>query len=69
MKRFYINIILLCLFISHFSILAERQTGQISGLVAFEISSKKILIFKLQNNIAENCNNTGRLANRMQTLS
>ncbi|WP_337914001.1 hypothetical protein [Vibrio cholerae] len=41
---------------------AARQVGKITGVIPYEASGKKIVIFKIENNIAQGCNVTGRFA-------
>lgn len=59
--RFCVSIVLFLISLS-FSASAARQTGEIAGLVAYESGGKKIIIFKLPNNVSGGCNGTARFA-------
>lgn len=56
------KIIITFLALLSFGAFAERQNGEISGLVPYEIGGKKILIFKLNGNVSGGCNTTARFA-------
>lgn len=57
-----IVIFLLTFILSSFNALAARQVGKITGIIPYESYGKKIVIFKIENNIAQGCNVTGRFA-------
>ncbi len=38
------------------------QSGQLTGYIPYSSDDKEIIIFKLQNNVVEGCNTTGRFA-------
>lgn len=44
------------------SLFANWQSGQITGLVAYESSGKKIMLFKLDTSVTDGCNTTARFA-------
>ncbi|RZQ52627.1 hypothetical protein C1E23_13280 [Pseudoalteromonas phenolica] len=56
----YLSMFLLLIF--SFKTFAERQTGIITGLVPFESNGKKIIVFKLEDNVSGECNTTARFA-------
>ena len=41
---------------------AATQSGKVSGFLPYSSGDKKIIIFKLVNNVSEGCNVTGRFA-------
>ncbi|MBD1565323.1 MULTISPECIES: hypothetical protein [Vibrio] len=63
-KNSVISIALLTLMsvLTAFNVHAARQVGKITGVIPYEASGKKIVIFKIENNIAQGCNITGRFA-------
>ncbi|EGQ7703135.1 hypothetical protein ACUULL_001468 [Vibrio cholerae] len=63
-KNSVISITLLTLMsvLTAFNAHAARQVGKITGVIPYEASGKKIVIFKIENNIAQGCNVTGRFA-------
>ncbi len=54
--------ILLGMALLSFSVSAAYQSGNISGYIPYSNGHKEIIIFKLNNNVAEGCNTTGRFA-------
>jgi hypothetical protein len=43
-----------------FNCFAERQTGEITGIIPYESGGKKLYFVQVRNNIFEGCNVTGR---------
>ncbi|GAB6262567.1 hypothetical protein [Photobacterium sp. 53610] len=48
--------------LTSFSVNASVQSGVISGYIPYSHEQKEIIIFQLNNNVAQGCNTTGRFA-------
>ncbi|KDM93464.1 hypothetical protein [Photobacterium galatheae] len=56
------KVILALLALTSFSVNAASQSGVITGYIPYSNANKEIIIFQLENNVAQGCNVTGRFA-------